>query len=69
MCSTRVEGVRGLDMGGADGGAKKKKKKKQTKKSESMLAECARPLANPSAASFPLFLSNSVSLFLSTFLL
>lgn len=45
----------------------KKKKKKQNKRTESMLEECARPLANPSAASFfPLFLSNSVSLFLSS---
>lgn len=45
-------------------------KKKQNKRTESMLEECAQPLANPSAASFfPLFLSNSVSLFLSTFLL
>lgn len=46
---------------------KKEKKKNKNKRTESMLEDCARPLANPSAASFfPLFLSNSVSLFLSS---
>lgn len=45
----------------------KKEKKNKNKRTESMLEDCARPLANPSAASFfPLFLSNSVSLFLSS---
>lgn len=45
----------------------KKGKKNKNKRTESMLEDCARPLANPSAASFsPLFLSNSVSLFLSS---
>lgn len=62
---THGEVERELDKGGADGGVEEKIKQK--KRTESMLEECARPLANPSAASFfPLFLSNSVSLFLSS---
>lgn len=64
---THGVGERELDKGGADGVEGGKKKTKQNKRSESMLEECARPLANPSAASFfPLFLSNSVSVFLSS---
>lgn len=48
-------------------GGLKKKKKKQNKRTESMLEECARPLANPSASSF--FALVAFSLFLLTLLL
>lgn len=65
ICIRLTQRERELDKGGADRGEEGKKNK--NKRTESMLEDCARPLANPSAASFfPLFLSNSVSLFLSS---